>query len=192
MDATYAPFSYIGSEVKIQMPYSFTSAGNNINVNIGGTIDRVDSKGETINIIDYKTGGGESSDGNMSLDEVFAHKAKAAGYHLQAFLYSIALRNALSGSCTSKCDWLKRIAGSDERKISPSLFYVHHKDDADRTDFVIKVQKTPVEDISVIAPEYMKRLQEVLTEIFDIDKPFVPATDSKKCEYCDYKEICGR
>ena len=38
----------------------------------------------------------------------------------------------------------------------------------------------------------MKRLQQVLTDIFDIDKPFVPATDSKKCEYCDYKEICGK
>ena len=70
--------------------------------------------------------------------------------------------------------------------------YVHHKDNAERSDFIIKVQKSPVEDISVITPEYMKRLQQVLTEIFDIDMPFVPATDSKKCEYCDYKEICGR
>lgn len=192
MDAAYAPFKYIGSEVKIEMPYSFTSAGRDINVKIGGTIDRIDRKGDTINIIDYKTGGGESTDGNMSLDEVFAHKAKAAGYHLQAFLYSIALKNALAGSCSEKCEWVEKIDADCEGKISPSLLYVHHKDNAERTDFVIKVQKNPVEDISAIEAEYMKRLQQVLTDIFDIDKPFVPATDSKKCEYCDYKEICGK
>ena len=192
MDAAYTPFNYVGSEVKVEMPYSFTSSGKNINVNIGGTIDRVDCKGETINIIDYKTGGGESADGNMSLEDVFVHKAKAAGYHLQAFLYSIALKNALAGSCAGKHEWVKKISSDGERKISPSLFYVHHKDNAERSDFVIKVQKSPVEDISVITPEYMKRLQQVLTEIFDIDRPFVPATDSKKCEYCDYKDICGK
>lgn len=192
MDAAYAPFKYIGSEVKIEMPYSFTSAGRDINVKIGGTIDRIDRKGDTINIIDYKTGGGESSDGNMSLDEVFAHKAKAAGYHLQAFLYSIALKNVLAGSCSEKCEWVEKIDADGEGKISPSLFYVHHKDNADRADFVIKVQKAPVEDIATITPEYMKRLQQVLTEIFDVEKPFVPATDSDKCKYCDYKEICGK
>ena len=192
MDAAYAPFKYVGSEAKIEMPFAFTGSGNSINVKIGGTIDRIDSKGDTINIIDYKTGGGESTDGNMSLDEVFAHKAKAAGYHLQAFLYSIALKNALSGGCPCNSGWVKKIDPVAERKISPSLLYVHHKDNAERTDFVIKVQKNPVEDISAIEAEYMKRLQQVLTDIFDIDKPFVPATDSKKCEYCDYKEICGK
>ena len=192
MDAAYAPFSYRGSEVKIEMPFSFNCSGNNINVKIGGTIDRVDSKGNTINIIDYKTGGGESSDGNMSLEEVFAHKAKAAGYHLQAFLYSAVLKNVLTGACPCNNAWVKKIGADGETKISPSLLYVHHKDNADRTDFVIKVEKSPVEDISVIESEYMKRLQQVLTEIFDVDIPFVPATDSKKCEYCDYKEICGR
>ena len=192
MDAAYAPFNYVGSEAKIEMPFAFTCSGNSINVKIGGTIDRIDSKGDTINIIDYKTGGGESTDGNMSLDDVFAHKAKAAGYHLQAFLYSIALKNALSGGCPCNSGWVKKIDPVAERKISPSLLYVHHKDNAERTDFVIKVQKNPVEDISAIEAEYMKRLQQVLTNIFDIDKPFVPATDSKKCEYCDYKEICGK
>ena len=192
MDAAYAPFTYQGSEVKIEMPFNFTGSGNNINVKIGGTIDRVDSKGDTINIIDYKTGGGENTDGNMSLEEVFAHKAKAAGYHLQAFLYSTALKNVLSGDSPCNNAWVKKIAVDGETKISPSLLYVHHKDNSDRTDFVIKVAKTPVEDIAVIEPEYMKRLQQVLTEIFDIETPFVPATDSKKCEYCDYKEVCGK
>ncbi len=192
MDAAYAPFQYVGSEAKIEMPCSFVSGCNNISVKLGGTIDRVDCKGDTIDVVDYKTGGGEKDDGNMSLDDIFAHKKKAAGYHLQAFLYSIALRDALMDSSCNGCEWVKKITSPDARKISPQLLYVHHKDNASRKEYVVKMAKTPVDDISVIETEYMSRMEALLAEIFDIDKPFVPATDSKKCEYCDYKEICGK
>ena len=192
MDAAYAPFQYVGSEAKIEMPCSFVSGCNNISVKLGGTIDRVDYKGDTIDVVDYKTGGGEKDDGNMSLDDIFAHKKKAAGYHLQAFLYSIALRNAMASSTGNGCEWVKKITSPDARKISPQLLYVHHKDNASRKEYVVKMAKTPVDDISVIETEYMSRMEALLAEIFDIDKPFVPATDSKKCEYCDYKEICGK
>ena len=192
MDAAYTPFQYIASEAKIEMPCNFTSGGNNISVRLGGTIDRVDSKGDTVDVADYKTGGGEKEDANMSLDDIFAHKKKAAGYHLQAFLYSIALRNALMSSSCNACEWVKKISSPDARKISPQLLYVHHKDNASRKEFVVGLNKTPVEDISVIETEYMNRMKPLLEEIFDIDKPFVPATDSEKCEYCDYKEICGK
>ena len=192
MDAAYAPFQYVGSEAKIEMPCSFVSGGNEISVRLGGTIDRVDCNGETIAVADYKTGGGEKDDGNMSLDDIFAHKKKAAGYHLQAFLYSIALRNALMSSSCNGCEWVKKITSPGARKISPQLLYVHHKDNASRKEYVVSMEKTPVEDISVIENEYMSRMRPLLAEIFDIDKPFVPATDSKKCEYCDYREICGK
>ena len=192
MDVAYAPFQYIGSEAKIEMPCSFTSGSNEISVRLGGIIDRVDSKGDTVTVADYKTGGGEKDDGNMSLDDIFAHKKKAAGYHLQAFLYSIALRNALMDNSCNGCEWVKKITSPEARKISPQLLYVHHKDNASRNEYVVNMEKRPVEDISVIETEYMSRMKPLLAEIFDIDKPFVPATDSKKCEYCDYKEICGK
>ena len=189
MDAEYAPFTYVGSEADIDMPFTITSAGNSISVKLGGTIDRVDCKGDTVSIVDYKTGGGDKLDGNMSLDDIFAHKAKAAGYHLQAFLYSIALRNALAGNCDG---WIKKITSPGDRKISPQLLYIHQKDNAKRGDYVVNVEKKPVNNIADIETEYMSRLQSVLEEIFDVDKPFLPATDCKKCEYCDYKEICGK
>lgn len=189
MDAEYAPFSYIGSETEIDMPFTFTSAGNSISVKLGGTIDRVDCKGDTVNIVDYKTGGGDKLDGNMSLDDIFVHKTKAAGYHLQAFLYSIALRNALAGNSGG---WISKITSPGKRKISPQLLYIHQKDNAKRGDYVVNVEKNPVNDIAAIETEYMSKLQAILEEIFDIDKPFLPAKECKKCEYCDYKEICGK
>ena len=207
LDIQYTPFQYIGSELKIEMPCTFRSSGNDVNIRIGGIIDRIDCKGECVNVIDYKTGGGDSSDGNMSLDDVFAHKARAAGYHLQAFLYSIALKNALAADIESAPEWLKKIALSGARQIAPNLFYINRNvKDNQRSEYVIKIKeasiegnatktkvnKTSVEDIATIETEYMSKLQNVLSEIFDIDKPFVPVADAEKCKYCDYKEICGR
>ena len=52
--------------------------------------------------------------------------------------------------------------------------------------------KQPVTDITTIKEEYLEKMQSVLQEIFDADKPFVPAKDEKKCEFCDYREICGK
>lgn len=193
MDAGYTPFQYVGSEVNIEMPYSFSSAGNVINVKLGGTIDRVDCKQDCIDVVDYKTGGGDKLDGNMSLDDIFVHKSKSSGYHLQAFLYSIALKNQLSAKSPSdSCGWVKKITSPDARKISPQLLYVHHKENASRSEYIVNLEKRPVCDIAEIESEYLDRLHSVLAEIFDIDKPFVPTADIKKCEYCDYKEICGK
>ena len=50
----------------------------------------------------------------------------------------------------------------------------------------------PVTDITTLKDEFMRRVDEVLTEIFDADKPFDIAADEHKCEYCDYRNICRR
>ncbi|MBR4848325.1 MAG: PD-(D/E)XK nuclease family protein, partial [Bacteroidaceae bacterium] len=191
-DYQHAPFQYFGSEVKLYTPYSFTSGGNDIKVKLGGTIDRVDCKQERIDIIDYKTGGWNEDDCKMTLDDVFSHKENSAKYHLQSFLYSVVLKKQLSGKCKCESEWLKKITYPETKKIAPLLLYVHLKDNAVRDEFIVNHNKKPVNDITEIETAFMSKLQDVLSEIFDIDKPFVPVADVDKCKYCDYKEICGR
>ena len=192
MDYQHAPFQYFGSEVKLYTQYSFTSGGNDIKVKLGGTIDRVDCKQERIDIIDYKTGGWDKDDYKMTLDDVFSHKENSAKYHLQSFLYSVVLKELLSGKCKCESEWLKKITYPETKKIVPLLLYVHLKDNAARDEFIVNHDKKPVNDITEIETVFMSKLQDVLSEIFDIDKPFVPVADPEKCKYCDYKEICGR
>lgn len=191
MDAGHVPFRYIGSEIHVEMPYTVRCGDDEITIKLGGTIDRIDSKGDTIDVIDYKTGSGERIEGNFTLDDVFAHKMKSGQYRLQAFLYSIVLDEILSGNATCKDEFVKCIASDKTRKISPSLLYVS-KGNLSRSESVINLEKVPINDISAIKDEYMGKLDELLNEVFDIDKPFVPAADSKKCEYCKYREICGK
>jgi ATP-dependent helicase/DNAse subunit B len=174
------------------MPYRFKSAENDISIRLGGTIDRVDCKQDNIIVADYKTGGGEKQEGNVTLDDIFIHKIKSSSYRLQAFMYSIALKDALENNRNGHGRWIEKIRQTGARKISPQLLYVHRKENATRNEFVVNLSKTPIDDITSIENEYMSRLQQVLSEIFDVNIPFAPTSDCKRCEFCDYKEICGK
>lgn len=193
MDYRYAPFVYIGGERLISMPYTIKCPGYDIDASIGGTIDRVDIKDGTINIIDYKTGQ-KSNDTKTSLDEIFADEITSAGNRRQAFLYSIILDELLNGATVvgdEDFEWIEKVKAQPARRISPSLLYIHAPTITQRENFVIDVSSAPVTDIKTIKEEYLSKLDNVLKEIFSSGK-FTPTTDCKKCEFCDYRNICGK
>mgnify|MGYP003296958684 CR=1 FL=1 len=89
---------------------------------------------------------------------------------------------------------------SGATKVSPSLLYMRKKKadkqyptgGMNRDEWVLKLGENRVTDIGILKDEFMTRLNEVLYEIFDKDKEFTFAKDEKNCNYCDYKDICGR
>ncbi len=195
MDKEYAPFYYVCGEEKISMPMSIESEAGTISLEIGGTIDRVDVKNGTVNIVDYKTGGG-GKDAKSSLEEIFALEGKSSGYRLQSFLYSIVLDDLLKGRCCRNTkiaqSWAEKLKPLNTGKVSPSLLYVHKEEELKREDYVVDIKGEPVTDISEIREEYVEKLLGVLSDIFDRDVPFTPTDDKKRCEYCDYRKICGK
>lgn len=194
MDMEYAPFTYIGGERVINMPYTIDCKDRKLTVALGGKIDRVDIKDATINIVDYKTGRSKRET-KTSLENIFENQTQTAAYRLQAFLYSIILDELLKGNRTvgnKDFAWIDEIKKQGARKISPSLLYLHDPENSSRENFVVDVLNEPVKNICTIKEEYMTRLKSVLEEIFDVDKPFVPASNEKSCENCDYRKICGK
>lgn len=194
IDMQYAPFLYIGGERKINMPFTLDVDGREITVALGGTIDRVDIKGDTINIVDYKTGR-SNRESKTSLDDIFANEISSAGYRLQAFLYSVILDELLKGKESVGCNdfgWVEKVRKEYARKIAPSLLYIHDPENSMRESFIVDILKTPVTDISAIKDEYMQKLTGVLQEIFDVGKPFTAAKNERTCEYCDFRKICGK
>ena len=154
----------------------------------------VDIKDATINIVDYKTGRSKRET-KTSLENIFENQTQTAAYRLQAFLYSIILDELLKGNRTvgnKDFAWIDEIKKQGARKISPSLLYLHDPQNSSRENFVVDVLNEPVKDICTIKDEYMTRLKSVLEEIFDVNKPFVPASNEKSCENCDYRKICGK
>ena len=55
-------------------------------LNIGGTIDRMDSKGDTLRIVDYKTGGTPKTP--ESIEQLFTPADNRPNYIFQTFLYA--------------------------------------------------------------------------------------------------------
>lgn len=195
IDKSAVPMYYICGEGEIGMPFSITSNGNRIDLEIGGTIDRIDVKGDTVNIVDYKTGGG-GSETHTALTDIFANKERSSGYRLQSFLYSVVIDELLSGTAVRTsgggCDWGNILKPLKPTKVAPHLLYVHKSNEAKRDDYIVDVEKEPVRDIKQIKEEFMAHLNSVLTEIFDINIPFKPTCDDERCEYCDYRKICGK
>lgn len=174
MDAEYAPFRYVGSEKGATFPIEInTVEGEKIKLKIGGRVDRMDVKNNTLNIIDYKTGGKPEFPENI--EELFDRNGKRYGYILQAMLYCCA---ALVSKMTEK--------------VSPSLVYIHKQAEAIRENYIIKIKKEPVTDFSLYYEQFISCLDKLLCEIFDINVPFSPTEKKERCAFCDYRQLCGR
>ncbi len=173
-DALHTPFKYIGSEQAVSFPFTIqTNRGEKIEFHIGGRVDRMDEKDGTLEIIDYKTGGKEEIPQNI--EQLFAYEGKHPGYIFQSMLYCIAA-----------------VESKLALKASPSLMYIHNKSSAAREDFVVKIAGQPIKDINTHRGEFMQHMQKTLEEIFNTDVPFTPTDDKNRCEWCDYKDLCGR
>lgn len=177
IDSRYAPFTYEGSEYPIIFPYSVEIDGETIPINIGGTIDRLDIKGDTLNIVDYKTGG--ESKPVESIESLFIPSDKRPGYALQTFLYSAAILN----DSHQKYSHLK---------VSPNLLYINRSHNACREDAQILLEKEPVTDFHKYKEEFIQRLEELIKEIYNPQEPFTQTDFPSKCQYCDYAGLCKR
>ncbi len=173
MDISHTPFEYVGSEQDIFFDYTVATEQSNIQLRIGGRIDRMDRKEGTLEIIDYKTGGKEEAVGNLT--QVFAHEKKNCGYIFQTLLYCVAA-----------------IESKKTTKASPSLIYIHRKDATDRNNYIVKIAGKPLYDTTPLCNEFKELLHETLSKIFDEHSPFTPTDDRERCTYCDFKRICGR
>lgn len=173
MDSEYAPFTYVGSEQDANFRMETkTSDGETVSLCIGGRVDRMDCKNDTIQIVDYKTGGKPDAPNDVSA--LFSRTGKRSGYIFQAMLYSAAVSMAQKG-----------------KKVSPSLLYIHKQSQARRENYVINIGKQPVVDYSLYHDEFIKHLQNTIDEIFDANTPFYCTTEKDRCTYCDYKNLCG-
>lgn len=173
MDISHTPFEYVGSEQDIFFDYTVTTTRGNIQLCIGGRIDRMDRKADTLEIIDYKTGGKEERINNLT--QVFAHEGKNSGYIFQTLLYCVAA-----------------IESKKAQKASPSLIYIHRKDASKRSDYIVKIGGKPLHDTAPLCDEFKEHLHNTLAKIFDDEHPFTATDKEEHCTFCDFRRLCGR
>ena len=175
IDKRRTPFKYIESEKKIREVYPINSHGTQLNVLLGGTIDRIDSKQdesgrEVTRILDYKTGGSQKK--IKSIDELFQRDKPRDGYVFQAFYYSYLMSR-------------------EYRCIAPSLLFMRNTSDEAFEPHIL-IDQHAVEDFSVYYDQFEQLLRETIEEIFNSDIPYTATTNADACKYCKFTALCGK
>ena len=168
-DKQFTPFQYVASEYRFRAAFPVKEG---LTLNFKGIIDRIDRVGDSLRIVDYKTGEGPIAFTEMA--QLFdASKNKRPYQILQLFVYALF--------------YLQEHPGE---RIAPALYYL-------RTvfgDFNPSVchDKHPINDIAVYIPEFSAMFRSLLEEIFDPAVPFSQTPNVKSCEWCAFKDICNR
>lgn len=175
-DLNYAPFSMEGMEQEVKEVMEIDTPTGKLKIQIGGTIDRMDSKDDTLRIVDYKTGGAPKTPENIA--QLFTPAEGRPNYIFQTFLYAAIL-------CRKQA-----------KKVAPALLYIHRAAQ-DTYSPVIEMgaarqPKQPVNNFSFYEDEFRERLQQLLEEIFSLHTPFDQTEQTRQCEYCDFRRLCRR
>lgn len=144
-------------------------------VNIKGIIDRIDEKDGVFRVIDYKTGRDTLEFYEMA--DLFEHdKDKRPSYVMQTFLYGLLFKQY-----------------ANEKPISPGIIYLRNLFNDDfNTAIYDKRNKQHVMDFAVYENQFTEELTKCVESIFDPEIAFVQTENVKKCEYCNYREMCNR
>lgn len=175
-DLQYAPFFMEGMEKKVTEIIEIETPQGKLALNIGGTIDRIDSKDDTLRIVDYKTGGSPKTPENIK--QLFTPADGRPNYIFQTFLYASIMCRKQS------------------LKVVPSLLYIHRAASETYSPVIemgeARQPKIPVNNFAFYEDEFRERLQTLLQEIYNPEEAFTQTEDTKKCEFCDFRELCRR
>ncbi|HBX87405.1 MAG TPA: PD-(D/E)XK nuclease family protein [Marinilabiliaceae bacterium] len=163
------PFKLLALEEKVRMTHRLTK---NLTVNLGGTIDRTDERDGLIRIIDYKTG--KSAKDFKAVPDLFSqNKHSDLKAIFQTLLYGLIKSDN---------------TGSDN--IQPGVIAVRELF-MENYEINISLNKSPLR-FSIVKEEFIGQLNEVLTELFDPEIPFMQTENKKNCVYCAFNKHCLR
>ncbi|MDN3668043.1 PD-(D/E)XK nuclease family protein [Echinicola jeungdonensis] len=182
MDMSSAPFELISLEkdqhYKTSVPIEV--GGRIQNVVIKGIIDRVDRQDGTVRLIDYKSGMDKKE--FKGIDSLFErenkNRNKAA---MQTMIYGLLYKAKFP---------------DNQLALKPAIYNLREIFGDDFNPYLqLKPEKGPkveVNDYRDYEVDFERGLKRLFEEIFDPEQPFDQTDDLDKCNYCPYKDICGR
>src|SRR5664280_1550689 len=178
-DKLHVPFIILNLEDTFNFLLPFVSNGSELNVLIGGNIDRIDFGNRVTRIVDYKTG--IVSESVKEISDLFTDdRKKDPDGWLQTLLYCEAYLAASPGSV-----------------VRPSIYKIK-KMNSSSTDDRLKINSGTGNDLSIdnymdIREEFISGLKDLISIIFSNGEAFLKTKDRRgKCLYCPYRTLCMR
>ncbi len=182
----------VAAEQKLQTSLTLQVGGRQVEILLGGKIDRVEQAADqTLYVMDYKTGSVElTTEKNKTIEQkkekLRADTALKAGYARQLWLYKYLVYKTMAGK-----EGLT--IGTTTYHLSASKvqsgFYSFRKP---TQLFENQLEITDATDPRVFIAESEALLAEIIAQLVDPAIPFVQTNDRTVCEYCDFRGICNR
>lgn len=172
-DAKIAPF--IVKKVEGVYKYQF-ALDDGKQIKMQGSIDRLDEKGQTVRVIDYKSGGDEVKFPNV--ESLFDRDdEKRNGAAMQTLLYSYL--------------FIKSEDYDGVKNVMPGLY---NGKGLFKSDFSekLKLDRKELNKAELLMDEFEAGLKNILTELFSSEQSFGQTEKLENCTYCAYKTICNR
>ncbi len=181
VDKSYAPFEIISIEgsndytadISLELPDGKKKVG------LKGIIDRVDRVGDTIRLVDYKSGSDKKGfpDIPSLFDRDNKQRNKAA---MQTMMYGLLYKASYGAKLSSP--------------LKPAVFNLKDIFNEEFNPYLIMGTRTSKEEIGSYQEhesEFLDALGSCLGEIFHPDIPFDQTADDTKCVNCPYNAICA-
>ena len=168
-------FAALALEAEVVCDFPFESDGRKFSLRFKGISDRIDSLDNgMLRVIDYKTGRPVLEFGGV--DALFNGKAdERMSNFINTLLYAMMLNH------------------NTERDVLPELYYVRAMTEGQATSSLVdKSRKSSGDSYLQFKEEFEKRVEAVLSEMFDSSLPFVQCADVAACQKCDFIDICAR
>jgi CRISPR/Cas system-associated exonuclease Cas4 (RecB family) len=172
-DAKIAPLTVNEVEGDYQLGLELES--NKI-VFLGGSIDRLDRLGDSVRVIDYKSGGDKVKFPDIPSLFDRDHKNRN-GAAMQTLMYAYM--------------YWKKNPDSNNHALIPGLYYGKGIFQADFSE-KLKMGKDELYNAIPLMKDFEIGLKQILTEIFISEQPFEQTLELENCQYCEFKTICNR
>lgn len=176
-DMSLAPFTIIELENRESYTplFKLQVSGREEQVRLIGIIDRVDSHQGKTRIVDYKTGKDQLK--YKDFEGLFSQEGKDQNKALiQTLFYTYVYEKA-----------------KGVQHVEPHLYTV--RDFKSGTLFSEKRKggmQLSDQNLDYFKEQFELKLSEKLSEMFDVNFPFVQTTNLDTCKYCPFKKICQR
>ena len=169
-DEKRAPFTI--SEIEKEVDYTLQIG--DVQVHVGGIIDRIETTDSTVTIIDYKTGANKHE--YKSIDLLFHGKKEELNSAVfQTLMYSFVEKQL-----------------QPHKEIQPQLFFIRDLHISDNTLIKNKDTKEYITTYSQVEEEFAPLFTQAITYLFDTTRPFTQTTIIDTCKYCDFNGFCKR
>ena len=172
-DKRQTPFIYLDGEQKVQGRLQIPSLGT---IPFYGYIDRMDKKGNTLRVIDYKTGKANIEYRDM---EHVLNRTENQDKALQTLLYCWLLKQQ------------KPQLLHDGSHLAPHIYPARAMSNPDEVDTQIHKKGEIVFSFdATIEMEFIEGLKTLLQEIYNPDIPFTPTEKVQRCQSCAFFSLC--